>query len=139
MSKVEKTWDEIKEEFMKEISAEEELLSKIESAVEYALSTAISYNIKYDYNVFVDKNGDFIVHIIIYDASPDAIAGFREFDTYMDFFNISVNDRMYRIMRHVIEAMYRIKHETITVIDITRFEEYIARRLYEHTRMLKRM
>jgi hypothetical protein len=131
MKKYDKTFDEMKKEFEKEMSPEE-LHDMLDMVLKYILDNFDIFmflnDVKYDYEIGVDKNSDFIVKLNMHGSGSNLETSFYNIDKAITrVLKVAPEDKAYRITSKTVNAMYRIKKEVVQHIKMSEVERELGK------------
>jgi len=130
MKKYDKTFDEMKKEFEKEMSPEG-LHDMLDMVLKYILDNFdifMSPDVRYKYEINVDKNDDFIIELEMYGSMSDVETSFYNIDKAITrVLKVAPEDKAYRITSKTVNAMYRIKKEIVQHIKMSEVERELGK------------
>jgi len=130
MKKYDKTFDEMKKEFEKEMSPEG-LHDMLDMVLKYILDNFdifMSPDVRYKYEINVDKNDDFIIELEMYGSMSDVETSFYNIDKAITrVLKVAPEDKAYRITSKTVNAMYRIKKEVVQHIKMSEIERELGK------------
>jgi hypothetical protein len=131
MKKYDKTFDEMKKEFEKERSPKK-LHDMLDMILKYILDNFdifMSPNVRYKYEINVDKNDDFIIELEMHGSMSDIETSLYSIDKAITkSLKVRPEDKAYdEVTSGTVKIMYRIKKEIVQHIKMSEIERELGK------------